>query len=154
MSCKRKLSDDQNEMKEKKIKSESLKVNAIGTKSVGKKKKKKDKSKKMSIESDCTAEIFVDEVYNNENLQKTIVSDNSTIEKTDDEVTASEEDINQSNDKINETIEDLAKKKRKRNKGKKIKSDSGLTLQEIRIMSKYVLLFIKYCYLIYLKNSR
>ncbi|XP_050541005.1 la-related protein 7 [Daktulosphaira vitifoliae] len=131
--CKRKFSDDQNGIKEKKMKYESLKINATGNKSVSKKKKKKEKSKKNSMDSNNKIENSIND---NESLQKIVLSDNSTIEKTDDEVTASEEDINQSNDITNDTKEDLAKKKRKRNKGKKVKSHSCLSLQEIRIMSK------------------
>ncbi|XP_050432086.1 la-related protein 7 [Adelges cooleyi] len=121
---KRKHSDDLSGVKEKKRKSD------LPNKSI-KKKKKKDKTKKSSTESENKNENTSFEVSDNESPQKTIFSDNSTVEKTDDEVIPSEDEINQSN-----KDDSITKKKRKRNKGKKIKSDSSLSLPELRLMSK------------------
>lgn len=128
---KRKHSNSNEGVKEKKMKKEAPKGTSIGTKNI-KKKKKKDKHRKSDMESEQKNSSF--EISDNENNQKAAINENidSSIEKIE-EIIPSDDDKKES--KIESNNDGLVvKKKRKRNKGKKVKLDANIT--GLRIMSK------------------
>lgn len=125
---KRKYSISTDNVTEKKLKKEIINLNSIETK-ITKKKKKIDKHKKSNIESGQNNSSF--EISDSENTQKTMlnVNPNSSIEQSSDG------NINETNIESNNDVS-IIKKKRKRNKGKKVKLDTSITIPGLRIMSK------------------
>lgn len=135
---KRKRSNSNEGVKEKKIKKETLKVVSLVANKNNKKKKKKDKHKKSDIDSEQKNSSF--EISDSENNLRTMINENidSSIEKSV-EIMSSDDVTTERNIESNN---DCSKKKRKRNKGKKVKSDTNITSSELRIMSKYITIFI------------
>lgn len=97
-----------------------------------KKKKKKDKLKKSDVDGEQKNSSF--EISDSENNQKVLTEDVSTsILKQDETITS--DDNKEINTESNNT-DSIIKKKRKRNKGKKVKQDANLSSPVLRIMSK------------------
>ncbi|XP_027849518.1 la-related protein 7 [Aphis gossypii] len=117
---------------EKKIKKETLQVSCSGIKN-NKKKKKKDKNKKSDLDDEQKNSSF--EISDSENNQKALIenADTSTLKLA--EAITSDDDKKDISIEQNNT-ESIIKKKRKRNKGKKVKLDTNLTSPVLRIMSK------------------
>jgi len=130
LAKKRKHSSSHEVIKEKRMKKEVVKVGLSGTIKTNKK-KKKDKHKKNDLDSDQKNSSF--EISENEINQSDMQNENlnSSFEKLED--TPSVDDRKPNNIALNDTV---LKKKRKRNKGKKGKSDVKLTTPGLRIMSK------------------
>jgi len=125
---KRKHSASNEVVKEKKMKKETPLVSCSGIKT-NKKKKKKDKHKKNDLDSEPKNSSF--EVSDSENNQRALIEnhDTSILKLTNDD------DKKEINIELNNT-DSIIKKKRKRNKGKKVKLDANLTSPVLRIMSK------------------
>lgn len=129
---KRKHSISTEAVKEKKIKKEIIKVSAIGIKN-SKKRKKKDKQKRSDADNEQKNSSF--ETSDSEYNQR------STLNESVDSIVEKPYDIKPSDDKKDSNIESnnedlIIKKKRKRNKGKKVKLEASITSPELRIMSK------------------
>lgn len=120
-------------VKEKKIKKEIIKVSSTGFKS-NKKKKKKDKHRKSDLDSEQKNSSF--EISDSENNQRTTLNESvdSSIDKPD-KIMPRDDDKKDSNIDINNE-DSTIKKKRKRNKGKKVKLETNITSPGLRIMSK------------------
>lgn len=123
------------------MKKDVLKANSVGIKNNNKKKKKKDKHKKNDTDSEQRNSSFeISDCENNQSVENENLD--SSIEKSDI-ITPNEDDKNESNIEPNND-DTVAKKKRKRNKGKKVKLEANInTASELRIMSKYLLLFFQ-----------
>jgi hypothetical protein len=126
-------------VKEKKIKKEIIKVSSTGIKN-NKKKKKKDKHRKSDLDSEQKNSSF--EISDCENNQRTILNESvdSSIEKPID-IMPSDDVKKDSNIEINNE-DSTVKKKRKRNKGKKVKLEANISSPGLRIMSKYKNIFL------------
>jgi len=131
---KRKHSNSVEGVKEKKMKKETLKVSSTAVKNnINSKKKKKDKHKKSDMDSEQKNSSI--EISDGENNQRAIFDESldSSLEKSE-EIMPSDENKDTNIESNNDTL--VIKKKRKRNKGKKVKSDATTTTPELRIMSK------------------
>lgn len=132
MSKKRKHSVSKEDVKEKKIKTETPQVSCSGIKN-NKKKKKKDKTKKSDLDGEQKNSSF--EISDSENNQKTLIENLDISISKPKEIITSDDDKREINIEPNNTDSNI-KKKRKRNKGKKVKLDTNLTSPVLRIMSK------------------
>ncbi|XP_001949188.2 la-related protein 7 [Acyrthosiphon pisum] len=132
LSKKRKHSVSIEDVKEKKIKTETPQVSCSGIKN-NKKKKKKDKTKKSDLDGEQKNSSF--EISDSENNQKTLIENLDTSISKPEEIITSDDDKREINIEPNSTDSNI-KKKRKRNKGKKVKLDTNLTSPVLRIMSK------------------
>lgn len=132
MLKKRKHSVSIEDVKEKKLKTETPQVSCSGIKN-NKKKKKKDKTKKSDLEGEQKNSSF--EISDSENNQKTLIKNHDTSISKPEEIITSDDDKKEINIEPNNTDTNI-KKKRKRNKGKKVKLDTNLTSPVLRIMSK------------------
>lgn len=111
------------------------------------KKKKKDKHKKNDTDNEQINSSFeISDCENNQGVESENLD--SSIEKSEDFI-SKEDDKKESNIELN-SEDTVAKKKRKRNKGKKVKLETDIsTASGLRIMSKYLFLFSQtYFYLI------
>jgi len=129
---KRKHSISIDDIKAKKMKKETQQVSCSGTKN-NKKKKKKDKTKKNDLDGEQKNSSF--EISDSENNQKTLIENLDTSISKPEEIATSVDDKKKLNIETNNTDSNI-KKKRKRNKGKKVKLDANLTSPVLRIMSK------------------
>jgi len=115
---------------EKKIKKETPQVSCSEIKN-NKKKKKKDKNKKSDLDDEQKNSSF--EISDSENNQKALIENVDTSKLA--EAITSDDDKKGISIEQNNTLT-IIKKKRKRNKGKKVKLDTNLTSPVLRIMSK------------------
>lgn len=143
-------------MKDKKIKIEIPKISSvspIGNKNK-KKKKKKDKHQKSEDSEQQNSSFEISDGENNQKVllnehydssiiksEKIIPSDDIKKESMDSSIVKPEEtipidDIKKENNVEFNNDNSIVKKKRKRNKGKKTKSETNLTTPGLRIMSK------------------
>ncbi|XP_060862609.1 la-related protein 7 [Metopolophium dirhodum] len=129
---KRKHSVSKEDVKEKKMKTETPQVSCSGIKN-NKKKKKKDKTKKSDLDSEQKNSSF--EISDSENNQKTLIENLDISISKPEEIITSDDDKREMNIEPNNTDSNI-KKKRKRNKGKKVKLDTNQTSPVLRIMSK------------------
>jgi len=129
---KRKHSVSIEDVKEKKMKTETPQVSCSGIKN-NKKKKKKDKTKRSDLDVEQKNSSF--EISDSENNQKTLIENLDISISKPEEIITSDDDKREINIEPNNTDSNI-KKKRKRNKGKKVKLDTNLTSPALRIMSK------------------
>lgn len=128
---KRKHSVSTEDVKEKKIKIETPQISCSGIKN-NKKKKKKDKTKKSDLDGEQKNSF---DISDSENNQKTLIENLEISISKPEEIKTSDDDKREINIEPNNTDSNI-KKKRKRNKGKKVKLDTNLTSPVLRIMSK------------------
>ncbi|XP_060841502.1 la-related protein 7 [Rhopalosiphum padi] len=117
---------------EKKMKKETPQVSCSGIKN-NKKKKKKDKNKKNDLDDEQKNSSF--EISDSENNQRALIENIDTNISKPAETITSDDDKREISIDPNNT-DSIIKKKRKRNKGKKVKLDTNLTSPVLRIMSK------------------
>lgn len=117
---------------EKKIKKKTPQVSCSEIKNI-KKKKKKDKNKKSDLDDEQKNSSF--EISDSENNQRALIENVDTSTSKLAEAITSDDDKKDLSIELNNT-ESIIKKKRKRNKGKKVKLDTNLTSPVLRIMSK------------------
>lgn len=114
------------------MKTETPQVSCSGIKN-NKKKKKKDKTKRSDLDVEQKNSSF--EISDSENNQKTLIENLDISISKPEEIITSDDDKREINIEPNNTDSNI-KKKRKRNKGKKVKLDTNLTSPALRIMSK------------------
>lgn len=114
------------------MKKETSQVCCSGIKN-NKKKKKKDKTKKSDLDGEQKKSSF--DISDSENNQKTLVENLDVSISKPEKIITSDDDKKEINIEPN-NIDSNIKKKRKRNKGKKVKLDTNLTTPVLRIMSK------------------
>ncbi|KAL4122099.1 hypothetical protein QTP88_014494 [Uroleucon formosanum] len=128
---KRKHSVSIEDVKEKKIKIETPQISCSGIKN-NKKKKKKDKTKKSDLDGEQKNSF---DISDSENNQKTLIENLEISISKPEEIKTTDDDKGEINIEPNNTDSNI-KKKRKRNKGKKVKLETNLTSPVLRIMSK------------------